>query len=100
MVDVVAPHTAIRPKLDGERNWLTIIIFLSLFSGGLFYTADSLFDDIARTDTPITTWLPFLLLGVALLIALAFEFVNGFHDTANAVATVTACSKAQDRDWC
>jgi hypothetical protein len=27
-------------------------------------------------------------LGVALLIALGFEFVNGFHDTANAVATV------------
>jgi PiT family inorganic phosphate transporter len=25
---------------------------------------------------------------VALLIALGFEFVNGFHDTANAVATV------------
>ncbi len=32
--------------------------------------------------------LPYLLLGVALLTALAFEFVNGFHDTANAVATV------------
>jgi PiT family inorganic phosphate transporter len=30
----------------------------------------------------------FALLGVALLIALGFEFVNGFHDTANAVATV------------
>ena len=30
----------------------------------------------------------FLLLGLALLIALGFEFVNGFHDTANAVATV------------
>ena len=28
----------------------------------------------------------FLLLALAL--ALAFEFVNGFHDTANAVATV------------
>jgi PiT family inorganic phosphate transporter len=28
------------------------------------------------------------LLGIALLIALGFEFVNGFHDTANAVATV------------
>jgi PiT family inorganic phosphate transporter len=27
-------------------------------------------------------------LGLALLLALAFEFVNGFHDTANAVATV------------
>jgi PiT family inorganic phosphate transporter len=29
-----------------------------------------------------------LLLGLALLMALSFEFVNGFHDTANAVATV------------
>jgi len=32
--------------------------------------------------------LPFVLLGIALLVALGFEFVNGFHDTANAVATV------------
>jgi PiT family inorganic phosphate transporter len=31
---------------------------------------------------------PYVLLGVALVIALGFEFVNGFHDTANAVATV------------
>src|SRR5436305_15078816 len=30
----------------------------------------------------------FAFLGLALLIALGFEFVNGFHDTANAVATV------------
>jgi PiT family inorganic phosphate transporter len=30
----------------------------------------------------------FVLLIVALLLALSFEFVNGFHDTANAVATV------------
>src|SRR3978361_828497 len=30
----------------------------------------------------------FLVLGFALLAACAFEFVNGFHDTANAVATV------------
>ena len=29
-----------------------------------------------------------LLLFVCLAIALGFEFVNGFHDTANAVATV------------
>ena len=29
-----------------------------------------------------------MLLGIALLVALGFEFVNGFHDTANAVATV------------
>jgi inorganic phosphate transporter, PiT family len=31
---------------------------------------------------------PYLLLIRRLLIALGFEFVNGFHDTANAVATV------------
>ena len=30
----------------------------------------------------------FILLAMALLMALSFEFVNGFHDTANAVATV------------
>ena len=28
------------------------------------------------------------ILALALLMALSFEFVNGFHDTANAVATV------------
>jgi PiT family inorganic phosphate transporter len=32
--------------------------------------------------------MPYVLLGLALLVALGFEFVNGFHDTANAVATV------------
>ncbi len=34
------------------------------------------------------SWLTWILLGTALLLALGFEFVNGFHDTANAVATV------------
>ena len=29
-----------------------------------------------------------LCFGFALLIAFAFEFINGFHDTANAVTTV------------
>jgi PiT family inorganic phosphate transporter len=36
----------------------------------------------------VATLLPFIMLGVALFVALGFEFVNGFHDTANAVATV------------
>ena len=30
----------------------------------------------------------FILLAFSILAACAFEFVNGFHDTANAVATV------------
>ncbi len=42
-------------------------------------------DLVGVTNT--TAW-AYALLGLALLIALGFEFVNGFHDTANAVATV------------
>ncbi|MFZ4388206.1 MAG: inorganic phosphate transporter, partial [Chthoniobacterales bacterium] len=37
--------------------------------------------------TAVTTG-TLVLLGLALFLALSFEFVNGFHDTANAVATV------------
>ena len=77
-----------RPQLDHNSGPITAIIFISLLGGGLFYTAYSIYQDIVQTDVPMTTWLPYLLLGVALLTALAFEFVNGFHDTANAVATV------------
>ncbi len=50
--------------------------------------AYSIRSDITESGGGPTTILPFVLLGVAMLIALGFEFVNGFHDTANAVATV------------
>src|SRR5258708_7211154 len=43
---------------------------------------------MAAANTPPVAIGAFVLLGIALLIALGFEFVNGFHDTANAVATV------------
>jgi inorganic phosphate transporter, PiT family len=55
---------------------------------GAGYTGFSLVSDIAGAKSHAVTFLPYFLLGVALLIALGFEFVNGFHDTANAVATV------------
>src|ERR1700744_4495551 len=54
---------------------------------GAIYAATSLVGDLSAMP-PTRTILPFVLLGVALLIALGFEFVNGFHDTASAVATV------------
>ena len=38
-----------------------------------------------EADLPTSRW---LLLGLSLVVAFGFEFVNGFHDTANAVATV------------
>jgi PiT family inorganic phosphate transporter len=63
-------------------------LLLVLLVFGLGYTIYSLSRDIQAAGPTPTTWLPFLLLGVALFIALGFEFVNGFHDTANAVATV------------
>ncbi len=53
---------------------------------GLIYIVAKLTRDLATTHP--ATALPYVLLGLALLIALGFEFVNGFHDTANAVATV------------
>jgi inorganic phosphate transporter, PiT family len=57
-------------------------------AAGLLYVVYSVYSDIDATGTKITAFMPFLMLFVALLIALGFEFVNGFHDTANAVATV------------
>jgi PiT family inorganic phosphate transporter len=79
---------ASRPQLDKKPGRLTIVVFFAVLAIGLLYTAYSLMHDMQQIGTVVTTWTPFLLLGVALVIALGFEFVNGFHDTANAVATV------------
>src|SRR5262245_20669239 len=77
-----------RPNLDKGFNPLVAILFFGILGCGLLYVAYSLYADVSETGAPVTTYLPFILLFVALLIALGFEFVNGFHDTANAVATV------------
>ena len=77
-----------KPKLDAPRSAIAGLIFAAIMTAGLAYTVWSLYQDISGAGMPATTWLPFILLGIALLIALGFEFVNGFHDTANAVATV------------
>jgi inorganic phosphate transporter, PiT family len=77
-----------RPNLEGKTSAVTIVAFVGMLAIGLFYTAYSLLADVSEAGAKTTTLLPYLLLGVALLIALGFEFVNGFHDTANAVATV------------
>ncbi len=79
---------ASRPNLDKGFNPLTMILFLGVLAGGLLFVAYSIYADVSATGTRVTSYLPYILLFVALLIALGFEFVNGFHDTANAVATV------------
>src|SRR6201998_744979 len=76
------------PNLDGGFHPLTGIIYMGVVAAALLFVAYSIYSDVDATGTRVTSYLPYLLLFVALLIALAFEFVNGFHDTANAVATV------------
>lgn len=65
-----------------------MILFGGILAGGLLFVAYSLYTDVDATGMKDTSYVPLILLFVALLIALGFEFVNGFHDTANAVATV------------
>jgi PiT family inorganic phosphate transporter len=76
------------PDLDRGFHPLTGIIYMGVVAAALLFVAYSIYADIDATGTRVTTFLPYILLFVALLIALGFEFVNGFHDTANAVATV------------
>jgi PiT family inorganic phosphate transporter len=82
--DAHAGHHVVRPKLDAGR-WVTMGVPLVL-AIGVVYVALRLGSDLQGVPNPAL--MPFLLLGLALFIALGFEFVNGFHDTANAVATV------------
>jgi Phosphate transporter family len=69
-------------------NPLSVILFFGVLAAALLYVAYSIYIDVNASDTRITTYLPFFLLFAALVVALGFEFVNGFHDTANTVATV------------
>src|ERR1039457_1174586 len=73
-------------KLTNTHGRAGIAVFLLALASGLCYIAYHVASDL-DTVTITSTW-PYMLLGLALLIALGFEFVNGFHDTANAVATV------------
>ena len=76
------------PDLDGGFHPLAGIVFMGVIAAAVLFSAYSIYADVDATGAKVTTYLPYLLLFVALLIALGFEFVNGFHDTANAVATV------------
>ncbi|HKD61163.1 MAG TPA: inorganic phosphate transporter [Terracidiphilus sp.] len=81
-----AAGTLLDRKKHAFPSWVTGAIVLVALLGGLGYVGFHIADDVK--SVAFTSAWPFLLLGVALLIALGFEFVNGFHDTANAVATV------------
>ncbi len=76
------------PHLDKKPHFGGAIAFLVVLAGGLLFAAFSVSSDIRTYGEANVATGAFVLLGIAMLIALGFEFVNGFHDTANAVATV------------
>ena len=76
------PSAGVRPN-----RHLSVLFFLALLAG-MIYVGISIYGDVSGHTISPMRWTVVATLAVALLIALGFEFVNGFHDTANAVATV------------
>src|SRR5271154_7205325 len=74
-------------RLIGHKPspWFNVLALVVVVTG-IIYAGYHLADDLSVVHD--TRAYPYILLGIALVIALGFEFVNGFHDTANAVATV------------
>ena len=81
-----ATTAAVHQKLNKGPGAIGTAIFVGALGIGFVYAAYHLISDLSRVHS--SSLFPFVLLGLALLVALGFEFVNGFHDTANAVATV------------
>jgi PiT family inorganic phosphate transporter len=77
---------AMQDKLNRRPGMIGVVGFGIIFIVGVVYAAFHLLSDLSTVRSGSIT--PYVLLAVALLVALGFEFVNGFHDTANAVATV------------
>ena len=84
----VAPTTSILDEKmkKSSPGLIGTLLFVAMLIGGCVYIWLHLSGDLSIVHS--ASIFPFVLLGIALFIALAFEFVNGFHDTANAVATV------------
>ena len=76
------------PNLDAKPHGSVAVIVTGLLVVGIGFVVQGLTHDISAAGGPPLATTAIALLGLALLIALGFEFVNGFHDTANAVATV------------
>lgn len=86
VVQAPAAGASLFDKKKKMPSWVSGAIVLVALLGGLGYIGLHVAGDLGSVHIG-SAW-PYVLLGTALLIALGFEFVNGFHDTANAVATV------------
>jgi len=81
-----ASQTVLDQKLSRSPGKIGMVVFGVVLVIGVTYAGSSLVHDLSFVHSE--SFLPYLLQGLALLVALGFEFVNGFHNTANAVATV------------
>jgi PiT family inorganic phosphate transporter len=87
LVEVIpAPSSLAGRQTRKPASRMGIGVFVLATASALGYIGFHVAQDLEQV-TVASVW-PLMLLGLALLIALGFEFVNGFHDTANAVATV------------
>ena len=77
-----------KPDLDKGLGAAGKLGFVAALLAAALYVGYSIYTDATAAGVHPSAYLPFIMLFIALLIALGFEFVNGFHDTANAVATV------------
>ena len=78
--------SVLESKITRKPGRISLAVFAGVLLGGVLYAGGSLLSDLSALRS--TPTFEFVLLGLTLAIALGFEFVNGFHDTANAVATV------------
>lgn len=81
------PQAIAKPDLHRKPHVSMVAVFLLFLVSGVGYAAYGILTDTSSVGEPLALG-ALVLLGIALMIALGFEFVNGFHDTANAVATV------------
>ena len=79
-------HILEQPQASEVSRISFYVIFALIMACGVTYAAYALLADL--TNVTRASAFAYTLLSLALTIALGFEFVNGFHDTANAVATV------------
>jgi len=85
MSEALAVAVPTQPKLDRRPHVSGAIILMKLPSIDIGIILNGIISGIDAAHAPAVAIGHFVLPGTALL---GYEFVNGFHDTANAVATV------------
>src|SRR6185312_6904850 len=82
----VQPRHSVHEKMSKGPSKIGMLIFAGVLIGGLIFIGSSIARDLSGLR--ILSSRALILAGIAPPVGPGFGFVNGFHDTANAVATV------------